>query len=206
MYDIRITRFNQDEICDIDFYDRTGLNFVLNNRNIFSRGKVNPHFEFEYLEKIKKNGYKMEGFVADVENILGEDDDDDKDLMVEQLFEKMTGHYTRKYNYVYYYIRISNPKNCRSIVKHIEEKENVVYKNIGEQNIYILDNIVSESVLCGYIEGIIFKENKSHISSSISVDKMNIFNIMALLEFGEMILFKYPSATRYRIVGFSKSL
>lgn len=187
--EINVFKFNEQDIFNKNFWDKTSLNFEYNNRKVFkSNGDYNENFNKEIINDIKFNGYY---FSCCEDKIFDEFDIGFCDVrssfendILESLKEKF------KYNYVI--IRISNPKDEFRIINEIEKKYHVNYFIKSTQYVYVIEyNKDIEKEYTDFIDGYIYGFKELQIKSISKLDMaLNLENVKELLSKASVLLFK----------------
>ena len=95
MYEIKKIIFSTKDMCNDEFYEKTGLNFEFQSVQIFHGGRINAYLDMEKFEELN-----ITCCLYQIGQICLEDDLDDIDWYSEELYREITGDYARKYKHI----------------------------------------------------------------------------------------------------------
>lgn len=200
--EVSIIKFDEQDIIDKSFYDKTKLNFEYNNRKIFkNNGIYNEKFDNEIINCIKFNGY----YISCCELPLCTEFDigfcESRCTFEKNIIKTLKKEF--KYNYVL--IRVSNPSREFRVVCEIEKEYQVIYSIKSTQNIYIIEyNSDIESKYTDYIEGYMFGVEKIEIKLKAKFNvALNLESIQEILSQMSVVVFKIPIYSNYNLLIFS---
>lgn len=197
--EINIVKFDEQDILNKYFFDKTSLNFEYNNRKAFkSNGEYNEKFNKEIINNIKFSGYYISCCEEKIHTEFDVGFCDVRSVFENDILKSLKN----EFKFIYVIIRVSNPRNEFRITNEIEKKYEIADLIKSTQNVYIIKyNKDIEVKYMDYIDGYIFgfKEIQIKLNGKFNI-ALDLENVKELLSKTSIILFRVPVFSNHNLL------